>query len=167
MKSPIRREVITFNRQGTQQQRPESATVTPPDMRVNTGSVNFTKGRPKCSILMHPVFTRMPDGVSYGRREVCTSHHHEQWRYWPGFNDHHHQHSSDWNSSSLANIVRKKKPGSSQKFLICATKGENWEGKDSNPKNLWNTRKWTTTSRGAWKWQKTNKQKTNLDRRTV
>ena len=26
---------------------------------------------------------------SYDRREMCTSHHHEQWRYRHGFNDHH------------------------------------------------------------------------------
>ena len=32
------------------------------------------------------------------RREVCTSHHHEQRRYRYRFNDRHLQHSSDWNS---------------------------------------------------------------------
>ena len=36
---------------------------------------------------------------SYDGREVCTSNHHKQWRYRPGFNDHHLQHSSDWNSN--------------------------------------------------------------------
>ena len=35
---------------------------------------------------------------SYDRREVCTSHHHEQRRYRHTFNDHHLQHSSGWNS---------------------------------------------------------------------
>ena len=30
--------------------------------------------------------------------EVCTSHHHEHWRYRHRFNDYHLQHSSDWNS---------------------------------------------------------------------
>ena len=35
---------------------------------------------------------------SYDRREVCISHHHEQRRYRHRFNDHHLQHSSDWNS---------------------------------------------------------------------
>ena len=55
---------------------------------------------------------------------------------------------------SLANIFRRKTPGSLQKFLICATKGENWERKDSNVKDLRSSRKWTTTSRGAWKRQK-------------
>ena len=54
---------------------------------------------------------------------------------------------------SLANIVRRKNPGSLQKFSICATKGEYWERKD-NLKELRNTRKSTTTSRGAWKRQK-------------
>ena len=43
--------------------------------------------------------------------------------------------------SSLANIVRRKNPGSLQKFLICATKGEIWERKDSSLKELRNTRK--------------------------
>ena len=36
---------------------------------------------------------------------------------------------------------KKKKPGSLQKFLICATKRENRERKDSNLKDLRNTRK--------------------------
>ena len=35
---------------------------------------------------------------SYDRREVCTSHHHEQRRQRHRFNDHHLQHSSDWKS---------------------------------------------------------------------
>ena len=35
---------------------------------------------------------------SYGRWEVCTSYHHEQWRNRPGFNCQHLQHRSDWNS---------------------------------------------------------------------
>ena len=52
-------------------------------------------------------------------------------------------------------------PRSLQKFLICATKGENWERKDLSLKYLRNTRKWTTTSRGARKrlkktWQENN-----------
>ena len=66
----------------------------------------------------------------------------------------HLQHSSDWNSQ--ANIVRRKNPGSLQKFLICATKGENRERTDLSRKDLRNTRKWTTTSRGAWKRLKKN-----------
>ena len=35
---------------------------------------------------------------SYDKQEVCTSHHYEPWRYRHRFNDHHLQHSSDWNS---------------------------------------------------------------------
>ena len=35
---------------------------------------------------------------SCDKLEVCTSHHHEQRRYRHRFNDHHLQHSSDWNS---------------------------------------------------------------------
>ena len=35
---------------------------------------------------------------SYDRREVCTSHYHEQWRYRHGLNGHHLQYSSNWNS---------------------------------------------------------------------
>ena len=35
---------------------------------------------------------------SYDRWEVCTSHRYEQWRYRHGYNDHHLQHSSNWNS---------------------------------------------------------------------
>ena len=57
---------------------------------------------------------------------------------------------------------QKKKPqktGSLQTFLICATKGENWERKDSNLKDLRHTRKWTTTLWGAWKGKR------KLDRR--
>ena len=66
--------------------------------------------------------------------------------------EHHLQHSSDKQPvRSLANIVRRKNPGSLQKFLVCATKGENWERKDLSLKDLKNTRKWTTTSKGAWK----------------
>ena len=38
-----RRELTALNRQGTQQQRPESLTVTPPGMRMNTGYINATK----------------------------------------------------------------------------------------------------------------------------
>ena len=38
------RELITLMRQGTQRQRPESPTVTPPGIRVNTGYINSTKG---------------------------------------------------------------------------------------------------------------------------
>ena len=64
---------------------------------------------------------------SYDSWEVCTSHHHEERRYRHRFNDHHLQHRCDWNSQlrSLANIVRRKNHGPQQKFLICATKGEN------------------------------------------
>ena len=69
------------------------------------------------------------------------------------FNDYHLQHSSDWNSQwdPWQTSSEEKNPGSLQKFLICATKGENWERKGSNLKDLRNTGKWTTTSRGAWK----------------
>ena len=35
------RELTVFNRQGTQQQRPESSTVTPLGMRLNTGCINY------------------------------------------------------------------------------------------------------------------------------
>ena len=38
------RELVVFNKQVTQQQRPEQLTVTSPDMRVNTGCINSTKG---------------------------------------------------------------------------------------------------------------------------
>ena len=38
------REIIALDRQGTQQQRPESPTVAPPGMRVNTRYINSTKG---------------------------------------------------------------------------------------------------------------------------
>ena len=41
-----RRELTALNRQGTQQQRPESLTVTPPGMRMNTGYINPTKSTP-------------------------------------------------------------------------------------------------------------------------
>ena len=62
---------------------------------------------------------------------------------------------------SLANIVRRKKPGSLQKFLIYAIGGEHWERNDLNLMGLRNTGKWTTTSRGAWKRQQKNKQTKN------
>ena len=86
-------------------------------------------------------------------REVCTSHHHEQRRYRHRFNDHHFQHSSDWNSQwdPWQTSSEEKKPGSLQKSLIYATKGEHWEKKDLSLKDLRNTRKWTTTSIDAWK----------------
>ena len=38
------REIIALDRQGTQRQRPESPTATPPGMRVNTRYINPTKG---------------------------------------------------------------------------------------------------------------------------
>ena len=38
------REIIALHRQGTQQQRPESPTVTPPGVRVNIRYKNSTKG---------------------------------------------------------------------------------------------------------------------------
>ena len=38
------KEIIALDRQGTQQQRPESPTVTPPGVRVNTRYKNSTKG---------------------------------------------------------------------------------------------------------------------------
>ena len=90
---------------------------------------------------------------SYDRREVCTSHHHEQRSYRHRFNDHHLHHSSDWNSQwyPWQTSSEEKKPGSLQKFLICVTKGENWERKDLSLKDLRNTRKWTATLRGVWK----------------
>ena len=34
------REIIALNKQGTQQQRPESSTVTPPGIQVNTRYIN-------------------------------------------------------------------------------------------------------------------------------
>ena len=91
---------------------------------------------------------------SYERREVCTSHHHEQRRYRHRFNDHHLQHSCDWNSQwdpwqTSSEEKKKKKTGILQKFLIPATKGQNWERKDLNLKDLRNIRKWTTRSRRA------------------
>ena len=38
------REIIALDRQGTQQQRRESPTVTPPGVYVNTKCINSTKG---------------------------------------------------------------------------------------------------------------------------
>ena len=38
------RGITALDRQGTQQQRPESPTVTPPGVRVNTRYINSTKG---------------------------------------------------------------------------------------------------------------------------
>ena len=38
------REIIALDKQGTQQQRPESPTVTPPGVRVNTRYINSSKG---------------------------------------------------------------------------------------------------------------------------
>ena len=40
----IQRELIALDRQGTQQQRFESTTITPPGVRVNTRYINSTKG---------------------------------------------------------------------------------------------------------------------------
>ena len=54
---------------------------------------------------------------------------------------------------SLANTARRRNHGPLQILLICPTKGKNWERKGSNLKDLRNTGKWTTTSRGAWKRQ--------------
>ena len=41
------------SRHGTQQQRPESPTVTPPSMRVNTGYINSTNGTGKKEDAIH------------------------------------------------------------------------------------------------------------------
>ena len=50
----ISRELIVHNRQGTQQQRPESRTVTPLGMQINTGYINSTKGVScLCSLNLH------------------------------------------------------------------------------------------------------------------
>ena len=75
---------------------------------------------------------------SYTRREVRTSHHYECWRCRHGFNDHQLQHSSNWNSQwdPWQTSSEEKKPGSLQKLFICATKGENWERRDLNQKDL-------------------------------
>ena len=55
-------------------------------------------------------------------------------------------------------IIRKKEKkthlSSLQIFFIFAKRGDNWERKGSNLKDLRNTRKGTTTSRGAWQRQK-------------
>ena len=96
---------------------------------------------------------RVRELPSYDGREVCTSYHHEQRRYRHRFNDRHLQHSSDWDSQwdPWQTSSEEKNLGSLQKFLICATKGDNWERKHLILKDLRNTRKWTTTLRGAWK----------------
>ena len=92
---------------------------------------------------------------SYDRREVCTFHHHEQRRYRHRFNDHHLQHSSDWNSQwDPWQTSSEEKTLDHCRYSLSATKGGNWERKDLNLKDLRNTRKWTTTSRSAWKRQK-------------
>ena len=93
---------------------------------------------------------------SYDRRGVCTSHHHEQWKYRHGFNDHHLQHSSAWNNQEILGKHHQKKTGSLQKFLTCATKGENWERNDSNLKDPRNTRKWTNNIKRCMKKAKEN-----------
>ena len=101
----------------------------------------FTNTRKKCLCVRNFPW--------YDRREVCTSHHHEQWRYKPGFNDHHLQHSSGWNSqwNPWQTSSEEKICGLLQKFLICVTDGENWERNDLNLKDLRNTGKWTTSRR--------------------
>ena len=51
---------------------------------------------------------------SYDRREVCPSHHNEQRRHRPGFNDHNLQHSSDcncqWNPWQTSSSKKKQQP---------------------------------------------------------
>ena len=85
----------------------------------------------------------------YDRREVCTSHHHEQWRYidtWIQWSPPATQQWLKQPVGSLANIGRRNNSGSLQKFLIYETKRENWERKDLSLKDLRNTR-----SGDAWK----------------
>ena len=93
---------------------------------------------------------------SYDRLGINTFHRHKEWRLRHRFNDHHLQYSSGWSIQWYLwqTSPEKKPPRSLHKFLICATKRENRERKDSNMKDLRNTRKWTTTLRGAWKGQK-------------
>ena len=49
---------------------------------------------------------------------------------------------------------QKKNPWVTTEFLICSTEEENWERNELNLKDMRNTEKWTTTSRGACKRQK-------------
>ena len=72
---------------------------------------------------------------SYDKREVCTSHHHEQWRYRHGLNDHHLQHSSDWNSQwdPLQNL-QKKKPWVTAEILDLCNKRRELRKKRLDPK---------------------------------
>ena len=67
--------------------------------------------------------------------------------------------ASRWDPWQTSSEKKPKKTGSLQTFLICATKGENWERKDSNLKDLRHIMKWTTLSWGAWKGKR------KLDRR--
>ena len=59
-----------LNRQGTQQQRPDSPTVTPHGMHVNAGYMNSTQGtffeETPLVEFSYLVFTGMPCGVTAG-----------------------------------------------------------------------------------------------------
>ena len=85
---------------------------------------------------------------SHDRREVCTSHHHKQWRYWPGFNDHHLQNCSNWNSQwgTWQRSSEEKKTWVTAKILDLYDRRRELRKKRFEPEDLRNTGKWTTTS---------------------
>ena len=59
-----------LNRQGTQQQKPESSTVTPPCMRVNTVYINSMKDA-SLKKGLYRVFTHTLGGVIMGNAGLC------------------------------------------------------------------------------------------------
>ena len=87
---------------------------------------------------------------SYDGREVCISHHHELWgkKTWIQWSLSSTQQWLKQRVRSTENIVRRKTLGCRRIFFICAAKGQNWERKDLNLKDLRNTRKWTTSRKG-------------------
>ena len=65
-----RREITALDRQGTQPQRPESPTVTPPGVRVNTRYINSTKGTSSKKEAPSGVYTSPPPFQAHSATQV-------------------------------------------------------------------------------------------------
>ena len=73
------REMIVLNRQGTQQQRPESPTVTTPGMRGNTRYINTTRSTSSFEVHLHLMHAISYEDVPLV--EFMWIHSHAPWSY--------------------------------------------------------------------------------------
>ena len=101
---------------------------------------------------------------SYDRQEVCTSHHHEQWRSRHGLSDYHLQHSSDWNSQwdpwQTSSEVKKT-------LGHCRNSWSMRQGSRTEKETIWTWRIWEIQGNEQQHQEVHEKGKRKLDRRTV